>query len=49
MSKEEIAKEILIALIQNSAIRVDQYPEAKTSAEAVGKAYQEILKAVKED
>lgn len=46
MEDKQIAKEIVIALIQNNAIRMDYYPEAKTPAEAVGKAYQEILKAV---
>lgn len=46
MEEKQIAKEILIALIQNSAISAAQYPEAKTAAEAVGLAYQEILSAV---
>jgi hypothetical protein len=44
----EIAKEIVIAMIQNDAIRPEEYPDAKTSAEVVGLVYQAILKSVKE-
>lgn len=46
MEDKQIAKEIVIALIENDAIRMDYYPDAKTPAEAAGKAYQEVLKAV---
>lgn len=49
LEDKQIAKEILIALIQNNGLRMDYYPDAQTPAIAVGKAYQEILKAVKED
>ena len=46
---QAIAKEIIIALINNKGIQRSEYPDAKTYADAVGAAYRTLLKSVAGD
>ena len=45
-NEQNIAKEIVIKMIENKLLRPSEHPEAKTLAEAIGKIYNEILNAI---
>ena len=45
---EEIAKEILLKMIEYDVIQPSQFPEAETTVDVICEAYKKILKAVSE-
>ncbi|SMG58341.1 hypothetical protein [Paenibacillus aquistagni] len=48
MNDKEIAKEIIIKMIENDWIPRNEFPKATTVADCVAEAYKIILNAVKE-
>lgn len=48
MTRSEIAKDIIVAMIQNNLIRPEHYQGVETPAEAVAKAYETIMKTLNE-
>lgn len=48
IEEKQIAKEILLALIDKDLVRYDDFPEQKTYLGLVTNTYQEILKSVSE-
>lgn len=49
MSDKEIAKEIVIAMIEKGALIRSEYPNTETVADMVSQVYKTILSAVKEE
>ena len=49
MSNKEIAKDILIKIIECNGVVYDQFPDAETYVDAVCDAYKKILATVNED
>lgn len=48
MDSKEIAKEIIVTMLEKEAIIRSEYPESETAADAVSTAYKIVLKAVRE-
>lgn len=48
MIEQEIARDIILKMIEQGLINRSDYPEAKTTAEVISLAYKEIFNAVKE-
>jgi hypothetical protein len=48
MNEKEIAKEILLKMIETGSIIRSEFPDAKTSVDLVCSVYQQILKTVLE-
>jgi len=48
MNEKEIAKEILLAMLDKGVISRVEYPEAKTSVDLVCDVYSQILKTITE-
>ncbi len=46
MSEKEIAKEILLAMLDKGVISRVEYPETKTSVDLICDVYSQILKTV---
>jgi len=49
LTDKEIAKDIILKMIEKDWILRTEYPEAETVADVVAKAYEVILKAVTKD
>lgn len=49
MEEKQIAKEIVLKMLEHNAFIRSEYPEAKTVADMVVEAYKTILTAVKEN
>lgn len=48
MNEKEIAKEILLSMLDKGVISRVEYPEAKTSVDLICDVYSQILKTVTE-
>lgn len=46
MTKDEIAKEIVIALIEHNGLNFEEFPDAKNPVDLVCEAYKQIRKAI---
>ncbi|MBJ6362094.1 hypothetical protein ACFOQM_12410 [Paenibacillus sp. GCM10012307] len=49
MTDKEIAKEIILAMIEHKYLLRSEYPQVKTVSEMVGLAYNEILTALQDE
>lgn len=49
LDDKEIAKDIIVKMIEGGLIQKVNYPEAQNITDAVCEAYKKVLKTVKED